>query len=75
MTFRVVTGTVTAFDERAGLGVITDDGGTEYAFHCTAIADGSRTIAAGTTVEFEVRPNRHGRWDAGAIAPRPTPRP
>jgi cold shock CspA family protein len=58
-------GTITAFDERVGLGTIDD----RYAFHCTAIADGSRTIAVGTEVEFEVVAARNGRWEAAAIIP------
>ena len=33
-------GTVTAFDDDAGLGVITATDGTAYPFHCTQIADG-----------------------------------
>ena len=68
-----MTGTVTAFDEAAGLGVITADDGATYAFHCTAIADGSRTIAPDTPVEFETRPARNGHWEAAAIAPRSGP--
>ena len=62
-----MTGTVTAFDERRGLGEITADDGTTYPFHCTAIADGTRTIAVGTAVEFEVVPGQLGRWEAAAI--------
>jgi len=65
-----LTGIVTEFDDDAGLGTITADDGTTYAFHCTAIADGTRTIATGTSVEFETRPARHGRWEAAAIASR-----
>jgi CspA family cold shock protein len=63
-------GTVTAFDDAAGLGSITADDGTTYAFHCTAIADGTRTIAVDTRVEFEARPAHHGTWEAGAVSPR-----
>ena len=62
-----MTGTVTEFDDDAGLGTITADDGTMYDFHCTAIADGTRTIAPGTSVEFETRPSRHGGWEAAAI--------
>ena len=65
-----MTGTVTEFDDRAGLGVVTADDGAAYAFHCTQIADGSRTIAVDTPVEFDVRPARHGSWEATAISPR-----
>jgi cold shock CspA family protein len=62
-----VTGKVTAFDEHRGLGEITGDDGTVYAFHCTVIADGSRTIAVDTPVEFEVAPGLLGRWEAAAV--------
>ena len=34
--------------DAAGLGVVRGDDGTAYPFHCTQIADGSRTIAVGT---------------------------
>jgi len=66
-----MTGTVTEFDDAAGLGTITADDGTAYRFHCTAIADGSRTIAVATKVEFAPRPARHGTYEAGEISPRP----
>ena len=62
-------GQVSAFDEHRGLGEITAADGTVYPFHCTAIADGTRTIASGTNVEFEIRPGRLGRWEAAAITP------
>lgn len=58
-----------AFDERRGLGEIDGDDGTRYPFHCTRIADGSRTIAVKTAVEFDVVPGALGRWEAAAIAP------
>ena len=62
-------GTVTAFDDDAGLGVITSaTDGTAYPFHCTQIADGSRTIEPGIHVTFEPLA-RLGRWEATAIAP------
>jgi len=65
-----VTGTVTEFDDAAGLGTITADDGTAYLFHCTAIADGTRTIAAGTAVDFETKPARNGTYEAAAVTPR-----
>jgi cold shock CspA family protein len=43
----VTTGTVTTFDEARGVGEIAADDGTTYPFHCTQIADGTRTIDAG----------------------------
>jgi len=60
-------GRVTAFDERRGLGEITAAGGAVYPFHCTAIADGTRTIAVGAEVAFDVVAGHLGRWEAGAI--------
>jgi cold shock CspA family protein len=64
-----VTGAVVAFDERRGLGEIEATDGTRYPFHCTRIADGSRTIAVKTAVEFEVVPGNLGHWEAAAITP------
>jgi cold shock CspA family protein len=65
----VVRGTVSAFDERAGLGEVTADDATVYPFHCTVIADGTRTIAVGAEVEFEIAPGPLGQWEAAAITP------
>ena len=62
-------GSVTAFDERRGLGEITADDATVYPFHCTVIADGTRTIDVGAKVDFEVVPGRLGQWEAAAITP------
>ena len=64
-------GTVTDFDDAAGLGTVTADDGTAYSFQCTQIADGTRTIAVGTAVAFEVRPWHRGRYEATAITRRP----
>jgi cold shock CspA family protein len=64
-----LTGTVETFDEAAGLGTITADDGTTYAFHCTAIADGTRTITVKTAVDFELRPAPNGTYEASAITP------
>jgi cold shock CspA family protein len=62
-----VTGSVSAFDEHRGLGEITADDAGVYPFHCTMIADGTRTIAVGTRVQFEIRPGPLGRWEAATI--------
>ena len=64
-------GTVVSFDEARGLGTIDADG-TAYPFHCTAIVDGTRTIAVGTVVAFEVRAGGMGRWEATQVAPPST---
>ena len=65
-------GRVTAFDDPRGLGEVTADDGTTYPFHCTAIADGTRTIAEGATVHFEVVAGRMGRWEAARLASAPS---
>ena len=64
-----MTGVVTAFDEPVGLGTVTTAAGEEHPFHCTAIADGTRTIEAGTAVDFEVVPGGLGRWEATDLRP------
>ena len=54
-------GTVTAFDDHAGLGTIVDAAsGFAWPFHCTRIADGSRTIAVDLPVTYRVEPQPTG---------------
>jgi CspA family cold shock protein len=61
-------GTVVDFDEHAGYGhVRPGDGGPELFFHCTAIADGSRTIPVGAIVSFDVVAGHNGRWEAASV--------
>lgn len=62
------SGVVASFDDPRGLGVVRRDDGVEYPFHCTAIADGSRTIAVGTRVTWSVAAGRLGRWEAVDIS-------
>ena len=64
------TGVVASFDDPRGLGVVRAEDGTEYPFHCTAIADGTRTIDEGAAVDFEVVAGRMGGWEAAKIRPR-----
>ncbi len=64
-------GTVASFDDPRGLGVVRSDAGVDYPFHCTAIADGTRTIAEGARVAFRVAAGRQGRWEAVDIRPEP----
>ena len=59
-------GMVTAFDEARGLGTITAEDGEVFPFHCTQIADGTRTIDVGEVVRFDVLP-KLGRYEATAI--------
>ncbi len=60
---------MTAFDEAVGLGTVRSGDGRQLGFHCTQIADGSRTIEPGTAVVFEVIAGHHGRWEAGHLRP------
>jgi CspA family cold shock protein len=61
-------GKVISFDAPRGLGVVVDDEGADFPFHCTAIADGTRTIEPGTRVRFEIAPGLGG-WEAAALEP------
>ena len=63
------TGRVRDFDEHVGLGHVAADDGAEYLFHCVEIADGSRTIAVGTDVEFDLL-RKFGRDEASQLRPR-----
>ncbi|MXZ77098.1 MAG: cold-shock protein [Acidimicrobiia bacterium] len=65
-----LTGRVASFDDGTGWGVIAADGGIEYPFHCTAIADGTRTIEAGVAVSFRLTPGHRGQWEGAGVTPR-----
>lgn len=69
MTFGTGVGVVEEFDADVGLGTILDDDGHRWPFHCTVIADGSRTIDVGTRVRFDRVSGGPGRWEAAAVAP------
>ena len=62
-----MTGVVIEFDEHVGLGSVQADGGATYPFHCTAIADGTRTIDVGAAVRFDVVAGRLGQWEAARV--------
>ena len=64
-------GEVAAFDDPRGLGTVLDDDGRRYDFHCTAVADGSRTIEVGTRVTFLLATAHRGRLEARDIQERP----
>jgi cold shock CspA family protein len=66
-TDKNIQGVVVRFDSARGLGEIEDGEGRRYPFHCTRIADGSRTILVGTKVEFVVVPGLPGCWEASGI--------
>ena len=65
----LLTGTVAEFDEAAGYGELLDEVGERWWFHCTAIADGGRTIAVGARVQFRLRPGHLGRYEAADVNP------
>ena len=67
--FGVHRGRVSAFDEDKGYGTVTGDDGVARFFHCTQIADGTRTIAVGTDVTFLVVAGHLGRWEAADLRP------
>jgi cold shock protein len=56
-------GTVDRFDDPAGYGTVVDADGRAWFFHCTQIADGTRTIAEGAVVTFEPAAGPMG-WEA-----------
>ena len=61
-------GTVVEFVSRVGLGRVRSDDGAEYLFHCAEIADGSRDIAIGARVRFDIVV-KFGREEAAALGP------
>ena len=63
-----LAGVIVAFDDAAGLGEIERDDGTRLPFHCIEIADGTRTIAVGAKVAFELL-CKLGRYEAAHISP------
>jgi hypothetical protein len=69
----VHTGTVVEFDTERGRGVVQDASGARLDFHCTQVADGSRSVPVGATVRYAVVPGALGRWEAAAIEVVPGP--
>jgi cold shock CspA family protein len=63
------SGRVATFDEFAGRGEIEARGGLRFPFHCTAITDGSRSIAPDTVVKFRIVPGPLGALEATRITP------
>ena len=64
-----VSGTVVDFDDAKGFGTVRSDDGLDRFFHCTAIADGTRTIAVGAAVRYDVVAGRLGRYEAAGLRP------
>ncbi len=67
MSSRLLRGVVSEFDEPRGLGVLEAQDGERFVFHCTALADGSRTVDAGSEVVFMTAPGHLGRVEASQI--------
>jgi cold shock CspA family protein len=63
----VHSGTVVEFDDHRGVGTVEDDHGRRLFFHCTGIADGSRSIAVGAEVAFQVVAGHRGQWEATSV--------
>jgi cold shock CspA family protein len=64
----VPRGVVIEFDDAKGYGIVSDAStGARYFFHCTQIADSTRTTSAGTDFEFDVVAGRRGEWEAVAL--------
>ena len=63
------SGRVAEFDDHRGRGEIEARGGLRFPFHCTAIADGSRTIEPDAPVRFRLVIGPLGALEATAIDP------
>jgi cold shock CspA family protein len=61
------TGRVVAFDPRRGLGTVEGSDGEVLEFHCTQVADGTRSVPVDATVRYVVVPGSLGRWEAAAV--------
>lgn len=57
-------GTVVAFFSERGTGLVEEDGGSRWPFHCVELADGSRTVPVGAPVVFTVRAGIAGTLEA-----------
>jgi cold shock CspA family protein len=60
-------GIVTIWDDPRGIGQISRDDGAEFGFHCTAMADGTRSTEVGRRVVFLLKPGPLGLYEATQI--------
>lgn len=72
--FAQVHGVVSTFDEIGGWGNLRLDDTTELYFHCTAIADGSRTIPVGVRAQARCAPVGIGTWEVIDVTTVASPR-
>jgi len=63
----VYSGRIATFDDHVGRGEIEARGGMRFPFHCTSLADGTRTIALDTAVKFRLVPGPLGALEATKI--------
>jgi cold shock CspA family protein len=63
------SGRVASYDDLVGRGEIEARGGLHFPFHCSAITDGSRTIAPDTAVQFRLVAGPLGALEAVAVTP------
>ena len=67
----VRSGVVSAFDDHAGAGIVTDGAtGEQWYVHCTRLANGDRSIAVGTAVTYRTELGPTGQ-EAVSVAPAP----
>ena len=57
------------YDDHKGYGWLDTGDGERLFFHCTAIADGSRTIPVGIEVSYEPVTDPRGKPEAAAVRP------
>ena len=60
-------GRVADYDDHKGWGYIATDDGRLLFFHCTAIADGTRTISVEAEVEYEEVTDPRGKPEAAHV--------
>jgi cold shock CspA family protein len=63
-------GVVSSFEADRGLGTVSEEGGSTFPFHCTALTDGSREVEVGRAVLFVVQPGHHGQLEAREVVKR-----
>ena len=66
----MIEGVVLSFDENRGDGIVRDDAGRDFYFHCVRIADGSRVIEVGTAVRARRVVGLLGRDEASEVTKR-----
>jgi cold shock CspA family protein len=64
----VIRGVVESFDDARGYGLVRDGNDVGFFLHCVEIADGTRTIAVGTSVSGERRVGHLGYDEVASVA-------